>query len=234
MRVVLLALLIVVSGWGQVRGGGFRNYGSPSGFGNILYPGVGTAPSIGFQSPSFAHRLGQNVAGLPVFPNVQRHPGGHGRGMPVVVPYPVYVGGGYGYGYGYNDPTPNVTFVQPMPQPAPQIIINHHYTPESARPVVRDYTQTPLPETGMRTYEAPGRPPMERKSIDDEKPTIYLVALKDGTIYPAVAYWADGNTLNYVTLQGSHNRVTFDLVDRELSLRINAERSVEFNLPALK
>jgi hypothetical protein len=125
--------------------------------------------------------------------------------------------------------------MQPPPQAMPQIIINHHYVSEGARPVVRDYTQQSLPESTLRTYEAPARPAIDpRTSIDDEKRKLYLVAFKDGTIYPAVAYWTEGNTLNYVTLQGSHNRVTLDLVDRELSERLNTERSIDFNLPAAK
>ena len=227
----ILALSVAMNGWSQrAAGGGFRTYGSPSGFGNILYPGVGTAPPVPVTS-TFAHRLGRNVAGLPLFPQ-----GGlRGRSAPVVVPYPVFVGGGLGYGYGYTDPAPQVMYLpQPM-QPAPQIIINHNYMSEGARPVLRDYTQEQLPETGLRTYEAPGRPAIDpRTSVNDEKATLYLIALKDGTIYPAVAYWAEGNTLNYVTQQGSHNRVTLDLVDRELSSRLNSERSVDFNLPAAK
>ncbi|MDQ6759899.1 MAG: hypothetical protein M3Z32_08550, partial [Acidobacteriota bacterium] len=49
------------------QGGNQRNtYGSVGGFGNVLYPGTGHAPVLppgGFNGPSFAHRLGQNIAG---------------------------------------------------------------------------------------------------------------------------------------------------------------------------
>ena len=63
-----------------------------------------------------------------------------------------------------------------------------------------------------------------------ENPT-YLIAFTDHTIYAAVAYWLEGNTLHYVTNQNTHNQVSLDLVDRELSNRLNRERSVDFRLP---
>ena len=39
------------------------------------------------------------------------------------------------------------------------------------------------------------------------------------------------DTLNYLTRDGSHTRASLDLVDRELSQRLNDERRVEFKLP---
>jgi hypothetical protein len=66
--------------------------------------------------------------------------------------------------------------------------------------------------------------------VHDEKPTIYLVALNDGTIQAAVAYWVETGILNYVTVQGSHNRASLDVVDRDMSERLNRERNVEFIL----
>jgi hypothetical protein len=47
-----------------------------------------------------------------------------------------------------------------------------------------------------------------------------------------VAYWVDGDTLNYITVQGSKNSASLDLVDREFSQQINKERRVEFGLPS--
>ena len=60
---------------------------------------------------------------------------------------------------------------------------------------------------------------------------MYLVALKDHTIYATPAYWIEGDTLHYVTGQNMHNQVSLDLVDRELTSRLNRERSVDFRLP---
>ena len=50
-------------------------------------------------------------------------------------------------------------------------------------------------------------------------------------IYAAKAYWVEDRTLNYITVQGSQNSASLDLVDRELSQRLNRNRSVAFGLP---
>jgi hypothetical protein len=56
--------------------------------------------------------------------------------------------------------------------------------------------------------------------------------MKDTTIYAASSYWVEANTLNYITLQGNQNQVSMDLVDRDLSRRLNRDRSVAFGLPS--
>jgi hypothetical protein len=67
-------------------------------------------------------------------------------------------------------------------------------------------------------------------SVEDEEATIYLIAFRDHTIQAAYAYWVEGNTLHYVTTQGSHNRATLDLIDRDLSVRLNKDRQVDFTI----
>jgi len=61
---------------------------------------------------------------------------------------------------------------------------------------------------------------------------MFLIAMKDHTIFPAIAYWVEGDTLNYITVQGAKNSVSLDLVDRDFSKQINKERKVEFGLPS--
>ena len=56
--------------------------------------------------------------------------------------------------------------------------------------------------------------------------------MKDHSIFAGVAYWIEGDTLNYVTAQGGRNSVTLDLIDREFTKQLNDERHVEFSLPA--
>jgi uncharacterized protein YbcV (DUF1398 family) len=68
-------------------------------------------------------------------------------------------------------------------------------------------------------------------AADDDKPTIYLIAFKDHRIVPAIAYWLDGDIVNYVTKEGSQNRVSLSLVDRDFSKQLNDERRVPFKLP---
>ena len=63
-----------------------------------------------------------------------------------------------------------------------------------------------------------------------EKPTIYLIALKDGTLRQAIGYWTQGDTLHYVTPDSSVNHLSIGMVDRERSIELNAERKLEFDL----
>jgi hypothetical protein len=67
-----------------------------------------------------------------------------------------------------------------------------------------------------------------------DQPTIYLLAMTDHSIIPAIAYWTDGDTLNYITTEGVQNRVSLSLIDREFSRQLNDSRHVEFKLPPAK
>jgi hypothetical protein len=215
-------------------------------FGNILHPGGIT---------SFPHQLGGTVSGTIPYTGVPpgRHPGPGGFGRSghnrtVVVPYavPVFGYGGYGYG-GYYDgqqaPT-NVTVVVPQ-QPTPSVIINQTFnSPDEARQQMTEYSTGDIPDKGgVRVYEPPRRsdsssaqpevtapPPAPRSSARDGKPTIYLIALTDSTVRQAIGYWVEDGTLNYVTPQASINHVSLDMVDRDTSVQLNAERKLEFDL----
>ena len=98
---------------------------------------------------------------------------------------------------------PEFTVVVPQ-QPVPQVVINNSYVPDTAKPVLREYSPGELPESNVRVYEGPSKPRTESAansggSIMDQKPTIYLVALKDGTIRQAIGYWVKGDVFHYVT-----------------------------------
>ena len=137
-------------------------------YGNILFPG-----GISQQVPAphlntHAGRLGGVVSGSIPYTGVP--PGQDGRfgGRTVVVPYayPVFYGGGYGYGgyYGQEPQAPNVTVVVPQ-QPVPQVVINNSYVPDTAKPVLREYSPGELPESNVRVYEGPSKP-AHRKRCD--------------------------------------------------------------------
>ena len=203
-------------------------------YGNILFPGGIPAQN------THAGRLGATIAGgsyTGVAPGTS--PGAYGRGRTVIVPYayPVYMGGGY-YGGGYDQAPPtNVTVVVPQqPNPAPQVIINNNYIPERANPSLKEYAPGELPETDVRVYEGPAKPRAESsvrpsgRSIADEKPNVYLIALKDGTIRQAIGYWLKDGTLHYVTPDSSMNHVSADQVDRHRTVELNAERKLDFEL----
>jgi hypothetical protein len=181
--------------------------------------------------------------------------GGFGEGA-AVVPYPIY---GYGSGFvvvhnpppGVYDPifgvyNPGPLDAQPYQQQAPQspaVVINQDFQPEVVHPQVRDYSNVALPQPAgqpepggqpappgppaISPQPQPGAPP----PADDQQAT-YLIAMRDRTIYLAIAYWVQGDTLNYVTVDGKQNRVSLSLVDRDLSRQLNRERNVPFRLPA--
>jgi hypothetical protein len=84
----------------------------------------------------------------------------------------------------------------------------------------------------VQVYQAPVR---ESGGVEgqrlQEPSTGYLIALKDHTIYSAVAYWVEGDTLHYFTSSSSHNQASLSLVDRELTGRLNVEKGTAIRLP---
>ena len=92
---------------------------------------------------------------------------------------------------------------EPAPQYAPP--------PEPPAPVVREYP----PPSQEQKYETP----------------LFLIAFKDGTIRAVVAYWVDGATLHYVSMEHEQKQAPLSSVDRDLSERFNRERNVTFRLP---
>ena len=59
----------------------------------------------------------------------------------------------------------------------------------------------------------------------------YLIAFKDHSIYSAFAYWVEGDTLHYVTPQRVHNQASLSLLDRDLTEKLNRDRSMQVKLP---
>jgi len=204
---------------------GFGRVGNPAGvigttggagFGRIIYPGTG-APAVARNT-----RLpGSPLVALP--PRVAHGP----HALPLAVPFPVFYGGGF-YDYEappapmapYSQDAYQVPGYEQMTQP-PVVIINQYFKPDAANPVLRDYSNTSLPA-----------PQESNNAAGTDQQVMFLVAMKDHTIFPAVAYWVEGDTLNYITVQGAKNSVSLDLVDREFSKQINKERNVEFGLPS--
>jgi hypothetical protein len=246
VKTVGLLLLISAAAFAQrggIRSGGIRSggvhsrppagtFGSNTGFGNVVFPGTGQAPALpgAITDPSFGVRLGATVSGFPPYTGVGPGRGGRGRGVGggvVVLPYPV------GVPY-YPEPEPPQTIVvYPQQQQSPQVIINQNFTPETARPVVNEYSMDS--NGGVRVYDPRTRVNPEPAAAPPPAPAaeapVYLIAFKDNTIYAALAYWVEGDTLHYVTNRNTHNQVSLDLIDRELSTRLNSEREVEFRLP---
>src|SRR5271154_6551231 len=197
MRFVVITLLVAGSGAFAQRAYSGTGHPPARGFnGSLLYPGA-SAP------------LNSRPGTRPFVPPAAAHPVPSGA---VIVPYPVFYGG-YFYGYdpsaGYAQSAPGYS-ADPnnyaSPSQPPVVIINQGYAPETANPVIRDYSNANLPEAAQP---------------NDPQATIYLIALTDHNILPAIAYWVDGDTLNYITQDGTQNRLSLALVDREFSKKLN-------------
>ena len=151
--------------------------------------------------------------------NNRRVPPAHGSRL---IAYPVYLGGYYDSSYiapqappDYQEQQqPNITIVMPPPQTPVPVIINNYYP--------------------GATTDNPNAEPTAPQAADDtaSEPSHYLIAYKDRTIYAAVAYWVEGDTLHYFTAGNTHNQVSLSLVDRDLTARLNKETGVEVKLPA--
>jgi hypothetical protein len=245
MRYSVLAVFTLIMGTTAVAQSS-RNYGSNTGFGNVLYPGTGHAPVVppgGINGPSFGHRLGQNLQGN-ILPG---RPFRAGSNRTVVVPFPVYYGPLYGGGYEQAQ-APQYQEAPPIinTNTAPSVVINQTFVPDRARPVMREYSNPPegQPEQqqqGMRLYEGPrtgSQGPMQepdrtvrRAAPRDDLPTLYLIAFKDHSIVQALGYWVEDGNLHYVSAGHTLNQISLDLIDRDTSQQLNDERNVEFKLP---
>jgi hypothetical protein len=237
---------VVTGGFGNVvfpGGTGVLLPGTTRSFGNSVFPGGG-GPRIrvpfSITDPTFASRLGATVGAFSpnrgVGPGWQGgrkgngfNGGGFGGGGGVVpIPYavPVYVGGAYDYSYGGyppdQQPAPNSTIVM-APQQPPMVMQPGAEYPQMAT--------GPVEQPAVTTYQAPLRQPPPEGVSTDSGAAHYLIAFKDHTIYSAVAYWVDGQTLHYFTNGNTHNQVSLSLVDRPLTDRLNKEMGIDFRLP---
>jgi hypothetical protein len=172
----------------------------------VLFPG-GATPQIAIPSSPLQGARGP------------RHGGGGVVAYPVAVP--VYVGG-YG-GYAGYDPAvmPYAAPQAPQQPQQPNVIVVYPPAPQA-------YGYAPAQPTMIEV-------PREQLEAREEKvdPVHYLIAFKDRSIYSAIAYWVDGDTIHYFTAGNAHNQASVSLVDRDLTRRLN-EGGLEVRLPAEK
>ena len=207
----VLSLLLSTGLFAQYRGGFSNPRPFPQGtFGNVVFP-------------AGAARLGGTVArqGLwrpPSLPGTRRPATVVMYGYPVAFGFPVYVGG-------YLD---NAYPAEPAPQQQPDIAVIDPSQPAPA--IVDRFGSDDAQDPTTPTAAAAERQPVEEPASTNE-PSHYLIAFKDHTIYSAVAYWVDGDTLHYFTSGNTHNQVSLSLVDRDLTERLNQESGLEVKLP---
>jgi hypothetical protein len=210
--------------------GGTSSMGVQRTTGSVVYPGGGNPqiaiPSIPFSitDPNFATRLGAITQGRPV-QNAPAQNGygrrGNGYSNSYVYAYPVYVGGA-----SYYDPA----YAQaPQQQQQPNITII--YPPQQPTQVILPYATEQQPAAAI--YEPPARPVMVEPERISE-PSHYMIAFKDHSIYAAVAYWVDGETLHYFTTGNTHNQASVTLIDRELTDKLNRDTGLDVKLPPVR
>jgi len=207
--------------------------------------GAGLIAAVVFEAA--AQRRGPPLIGFranPVVPGVAQPisprgfgPSGFGHGSPgqssgrhepsppavVPVPYvvavPVYVGGSENQGVPRLEEDPFGSAASLPDQPSPY-------------PLAEPPARLPAIING-RFHDVEPAVPAEGAcpQTQPEDPVQFFVALKDGWVTTAVAYWISERTLHYVTPQGSHNMVSLNLVDRKRSARLNQGGPAPFILP---
>ena len=204
--------------------------------GNGIYPGGGGGqigvPGLGQVNPAFVGRYG--VTNFNKFNGQFRDGHRDGRDNNIVAyPVPVYIGD-YGSYMGGIDQSmaaaaappaqqqPNITIIYP-PAAAPVFVMPGAAPQQSG---VALY-QPPIPQ-----QSAPAGAASEPRAVAE--PNHYLIAFKDRTIYSAVNYWVQGDTLHYFTDGNTHNQASVSLVDRELTKKLNQDSGMEVKLPAAK
>jgi hypothetical protein len=241
---VVLSLALATSVFGQAVHRSFGSVVFPGGtsstnpgitrnFGSVVFPGGMQTQPVNGGAPVIGVRPGVGAGTLVPAgqsSNFKRTPT-NGRGTRIapsyVYAYPVYVGG-YDNSYTPQEPAPqqpNVMVVYPQQQQATPMMIQ--VGPDG------EYT-TMVQRQPATIYQAPQRRETAEEPEGASDSTRYLLAFKDHTIYSAVAYWADGDTLHYFTSGNTHNQASLSLIDRELTERLNRELGIDFKLPAAK
>jgi hypothetical protein len=220
-------------GGAAVQGDGLpiNTNGSPGGFGNVLFPGTGTAPPPGDWSSSVPAIFGGWSDVFSGGPDGdagrfrRRFSRRSGYGYPLA--WPVVVGGVYNDpGYADQQP-PNITIVMPPQPSSPPLATSQSVSPESSKGVLVEHG----PGAAGASASSDGQDAPAASPAQDERPLLF-VALKDSSVYTAVAYWVEDGTLYYTTPQDHHNQVSLDLVDRERTARLNAGSDGGLRLPS--
>jgi hypothetical protein len=165
-----------------------------------------SGPPPGAPRPVGSRPAGPPPVSRPYYPHYPRT---------VAVPYPVFIGGGYYPSYDNGSSS----------YQSPGAVVNPDYRPDTANPAIIDFSNAPAADAVSDVDE---------NGLRDDQPTIFLIALTDHTVVAAIAYWVDGDTLNWVSRDAKQNRMSLTLVDRDFSKQLNDERHVEFKLPPVK
>ena len=225
---VILPLALATSVFGQAA---HRNFGSG------VFPGgtVGTSPGITRSFGSVVLPSGAQMHSLYGGAAAQTHVGksnfrrnpaiGRGTGVApaYIYAFPVYVG--------VND---NSNAPQDQAPPEEQAVPQERAVPVMIEAGPDGQYTTTAPHQTSTVYQPEQRPEPLEEPAQAADPPHYLLAFKDHSVYSAVAYWVDGDTLHYFTAGNIHNQASMSLIDRPLTERLNRELGIDFTLPPAK
>jgi hypothetical protein len=117
-----------------------------------------------------------------------------------------------------------VTVVYPPQAPASNTIV----IDRAGGSVTREFDQ--FGQEITRSGPAPAS--ASAPALESGGSPVFLIALKDHSIRAAAAYWVEGSTLHFITLDHEHKQAALAQVDRDLCIRLNRDRRVVFSLPA--
>ena len=226
LRIALCCSLAAGVGLAQRRGGGGSISGGFRGGGGIARGGTGGG---GFRGGGGGVARGGTGGGVFRGGGIGRSWGSRGYYGGYYSPY-IYSGYGLGYDrpwYGGYDYGLYPDYSYPVYQPAPNVTMV--YTPPAPAPTTV-YVERAGPSDRQR--DEYGQEMRQPTSAAEAEPPIYLIAFRDRSIFAAVAYWAEGGTLHYVTQEHERKQAPLSTVDRDLSDKLNRERGVAFSIPA--
>jgi hypothetical protein len=208
----LLVCICAIAGSGQLFSQP-HSYGMPTAHAQQYVSPVISRPLGGVQgapSPVMSRPLGgvplPTFPGMPPLKKQGMHQNSNYRyyGPVYYVPNAFDYGSSY-YGSPYDQPIE-------LPPPPPPSAAYYEPAPE------------PAPAVTQEARIRPGDPIAEPQNY-------YLIEYKDHSIYSALAYWIEGDTLHYVTTQNTHNQASLSLIDLEKTAKLNEDRSVPFSIP---
>src|SRR5262249_15122084 len=122
---------------------------------------------------------------------------------------------------------PYSNYVQP-----PQTIII--FAPPAAPVYATDEIVTPQQRSSRQKFSrSQSRVPpnmLAAESNLQQGPALYLFALKNGVIRPALDYWVEGRILHYIDLDRAEKDILLDRVDCVRSVQLNRQRGVALHL----
>jgi hypothetical protein len=236
-----LSAQLVTRNFGSVVFPGGTSATSPGvtrNFGSVVFPGSANVPTVRTGVPSVG--VGVPPAGRRTFPPNINNPNfnnsnfkrngfnnrGGSRTPSLVYAYPVFVGSYEPAAYPQYGPGPDPG---PGPMPMVQPPGMSMYPTETARPVM--IRVPPSPDQPMGAYQPPSPADADQPAPEAQH---FLLAFKDHTVYSAVAYWFEGDTLHYFITGSTHNQASLSLLDKELTVRLNKEMGVDFHIPEAK